>query len=378
MNIKIISLLLLAQTGVFAEVATSIPVADGKNEFRVNTADYYSWNTRTEIYAFKYVKATEFSHVIKNCVSAYGKIQINDKLNMVIITDEPNKLKDILVLCDKLDKSEMNGFEKIQSETIPILYSKASNILPFVMNFLSIEGSVKANDVLNFIAITDHPDVISRVREEVKKFDLKPKQIEFKFHVVEVKKINDSQTGTNWDQLFNIVDGQANYAYAKSEQNSKRENGYEDENTQTNRTFNGILQINPRAITNFIKLMVENKTINLVADNTLLCVNNNGSTFSFRYQEKTIFVSMKPTAINEKTLLLRTKIVSNGDILLENSTISEIGKSNLLLRMSLNDSELVKRKVPILGNVLPFVFSMTSKGSNILSLDIVCTPTLVL
>jgi hypothetical protein len=40
---------------------------------------------------------------------------------MIVITDEPNKLKDIVSLCGKLDIPEMDGFEKIQSEVIPEL-----------------------------------------------------------------------------------------------------------------------------------------------------------------------------------------------------------------------------------------------------------------
>lgn len=62
-----------------ASVTTNIPLPDEKNEYRVNTADYYSWNTRTEIYSFKHVKVSEISHLLKNCISVYGKIQINEK-----------------------------------------------------------------------------------------------------------------------------------------------------------------------------------------------------------------------------------------------------------------------------------------------------------
>jgi type II secretory pathway component GspD/PulD (secretin) len=385
--IKCIVLAIFVALPVLAEVSTSIPVSEGKNEFRVNTADYYTWNTRTEIYAFKHVKASEFSHVLKNCVSAYGKIQINDKLNMIIITEEPNKLKDILALCVKLDTPEMDGFEKIQSEAIPVNYSKASNILPFIRDYLSIEGDAKANDALNFISVTDHPDVITRIKSEIGKFDIPPREIEFKFHIVEVYKNTDREIGTSWGDLFNIVNGSASYTYGENSQNGTTNqtgtgnySSTSDANQSTSKStgISGSISFNPHAITDFIKLMVEKKAIKLVADNSLLCVNNASSTFTFHYNGKRIQVTMKPTAINDKTLMLRTQIISNGETLLENSTLTEIGSSNLLLRLAIDESQTINRSVPVLGTVLPFLFSKDVRNKNVSSIDIVCTPVLQL
>jgi hypothetical protein len=355
-----------------AQVSTSLPVSEGKNEFRVNTADYYSWNTRTEIYTFKHVKASEFSHVLKNCISAYGKIQINDKLNMIIITEEPNKLKDILMLCGKLDTPEMDGFKKIESEIIPISYSMASNILPFIRDFLSIEGDAKANNELNYISVTDHPDVIARIKTEINKFDIPPKQIEFKFHIVEVYKQNTNEVGTNWGSLFNIVNAQGNYS--SNTQSSSNSSGSSYESSSKGSNFGVGVSVNPMAITDFIKLMIEKKAINLVAENSLLCINNVASTFTFHYYDKTMAVQMKPTAINDKTLLLHTIILSNGETLLENSTLTDIGASNLLLRLTIDDSRLINKKVPILGTVLPYLFSKDVRNKNVSTIDIICTP----
>jgi hypothetical protein len=359
-----------------ADVTTNIPLPEEKNEYRVNTADYYSWNTRTEIYSFKHVKVSEFSHLLRGCISAYGRIQINDKLNMIVITDETNKLKDILSLCEKLDIAEMNGFEKIQSEAIPVIYNKASNILPFIQSFLSIEGSIKANDKINFISITDHPDVIERIKSEIVKFDMPPKQIQFKFHIVEVYKNNSKEIGTSWDELFNIVNSQASYNFSENTQKSSRPQDDPYKSTTSNSGYNASIMVNPRAITDFVKMMVDKSAIKLVAENSLLCVNNSSSTFSFHYNGKTIVVTMTPNAINDRTLRLCTKIVSNGEMLLENSTITELGNSNLLLRLSVTDSQKSNRRVPVLGTVLPYLFSKDIKSDKVSSIDIVCTPIL--
>jgi type II secretory pathway component GspD/PulD (secretin) len=374
MKYFMLCVLLSASASVTAEIAPVVPISEGKNEFRVNTADYYTWNTRTEIYSFKHVKASEFSHLLKNCISAYGKIQINDKLNMIIITEEPNKLKDILSLCGKLDIAEMDGFEKIQSVAIPIQFSKASNILPFLRDFLSIEGDAKANDALNYISITDHPDVIARIKSVVAQFDIPPKQIQFQFHIVEVYKQNDKETGSDWGQLFNFVNGQVGYNFRSDKQTSTPQSGQEYGSQNKESGMSGSLSINPSSLAGFIKLMIEKKAIKLVADNSLLCVNNEPSAFTFHYNNKIIVVSMTPVAINDKTLLLRTKILSNGETLLENATLTDIGNSNLLLRMTLDDSQTTERKVPVLGTVFPFLFSKDVKSNNVSSIDIICTP----
>ena len=378
MRFSIILALCLALPALSAEVSTSLPITGGANDFRVNTADYYTWNTRTEIFAFKHVKASEFSHVLKNCISAYGKIQINDKLNMIIITEEPNKLKDILALCEKLDTPEMDGFEKIQSEIVSVNYSKASAMLPFILDFLSVEGTAKSNDRLNFISITDHPDVIARVKSEIGKFDIPPKQIEFKFHIVEVYKYNDREIGTSWSELFNVVNVQGGYSMRTDNQSSNRPLEETYNSASSNSGYNASVQFNPRAFSDFLKIMVQKKAVNLVANNSLLCVNNTASTFSFQCYGRTMTVTMKPTAINDKTLMLCTKILANGETLLENSTLSDIGSSNLLLRLSVEDAQTINRKVPVLGTILPYLFSKDIKNNKVSSIDIICTPVMQL
>lgn len=298
---------------------------------------------------------------------------------MIIITEEPNKLKDILILCEKLDTQEMNGFEKIQSEVISVNYSNASEILPFIRDFLSIEGSAKSNDALNYLSVTDHPDVIARIKTEIAKFDIPPKQIEFKFHIVEIYKNNGKDIGTSWGQLFNIVNGHADYNYSVNDRTDNQTSTQSsDKSTVKSSGFNAGISVNPAALSEFIKLMVEKKEVKLVADNSILCISNAASTFTFHYYDKAIQVTMKPEAINDKTLMLHTRIFSNGETLLENSTFVAIGNSNLLLRLMVEDSRSTDRKVPFLGTVLPYLFSKDVKNNNVSCIDIICTPVMQL
>jgi hypothetical protein len=373
----LLCLLAAAVPVLSADVTASVPVSGGNGtDIRVNTADYYSWNTRTEIYTFKFVKASEFAHVLKTCISAYGRIQINDKLNMIIITDETDKLKDILALCAKLDVAEMDGFSKIQSEVIPVSYSRASEILPFVRDFLSIEGTVKSNDALNYLSVSDHPDVIERIRKEIGRFDVPPRQIEFGFHIVEVYKQNTRDIGTSWDKLFDVVRANANYDYQFVNQHELPRSGGEYENSNRSSRVTGNVTLDPSALKEFIKIMVQKKAVNLIADNKILCVNNTLACYTFHYYDKTMMVTLTPSAINDNTLLLHARVTSNGETLLENSTLAQIGKSGLLLRLNIDDSQIINKQVPFLGTVLPYLFSKDVRNKNISSIDILCTPVL--
>lgn len=371
-----IQLLTLCSFAVFSEVNTTIQVAENKGELRINTADYYSWNTRTDVFTFTHAKAAEFSHLLRSCISAYGRIQINDQLNMIVVTDEPNKLKDILELCRKLDVPEMKSFVKITSEVLPVSYSQPSTLLPYLQRYLSVEGSLLPNDMLNYIAITDHPEVIARVKSELSRFDLPPRQVEFKVHVAEVYKDDGLNAGTDWNQLFNIVEGQVQYSKRYDSQKSEYDGIEGKVSRMKNTNLNANVILNPDALGRFIQLMIEKKQISLVAENTLICVNNSEARFSCAYGGKTLDITLKPSSVNDETLKLWTQIMVDGRVLLENSTFTNVGKSTLLLRFAGNNAESVKKTVPLLGNVLPFIFSKDSKNKSVQSVDIVCTPVL--
>jgi type II secretory pathway component GspD/PulD (secretin) len=375
---RAIMALLLAGVSLSAQVSPTIPVGDDKKEYRINTADYYSWNTRTETYSFKNVKASEFSHVLKGCISSYGKIQINDKLNMIIITDEKEKLKDVLALCAKLDTPDMSGFVKITSETVPVRYSRASAIVPVISNYLSVEGRIQSNDLLNFLVITDQPDVISRVKTEITKFDLPPKQVEFKVHIVEVYNNNQSDNGIDWGNLFSSFNANVSVSLSNDRQKQTSTNSLYDDVTSrsTRSSVQGSLVFGN--FSNFLKFMVEKGAVKVVSDNSILALNNAHAAFNFQYRGKSFSVSIHPTALNDSSLILKTKITSNGTILLETSILSDIGNTNLLLRLESNESGTNVREVPLIGSALPFLFSRHSKTKNIKSVDIICTPVLMI
>ncbi len=79
-------------------VQTGFNITGAPGVYSINTADNYSWQTRTQVFKFQFTKVEEITHILKECLSKYGKIQINDQMNMVVITDEANKLQNILYL----------------------------------------------------------------------------------------------------------------------------------------------------------------------------------------------------------------------------------------------------------------------------------------
>jgi hypothetical protein len=215
---------------------------------------------------------------------------------------------------------------------------------------------------------------VTDAETEISKFDIPPKQILLKFNIVEVYKNDGKEIGTDWGSLFRVVDVSAGYNYNSNTQQSFQQNIEIDNRSAKSTGLNGGVRLNFYALADFIKILSEKRMIKLVADNSLLCMNNLPSTFSFDCSGKSITVTMTPSAIGDKTLLLKSRVVSDNKVLLENSIISEIGASNLLLRFDSENSQSADKSVPVLGTALPFIFSRNNRSKDIASIDILCTP----
>ncbi len=196
---------LLLSISIFSQSQTQNPsllLSSDSKEIRINTADDYSLKTRTGVYSCQYVRASEIAEVIRKSLSVYGKISVNDITNTLIITDEISKLENVLAVCKDLDRIELKGYVHLLNEKIPMKYNKASEIANIVKNYLSIEGSLTADDNFNVLFVNDHPSHIEKIRKKVEEYDVAQKQIVIDLEIVEIERNNLMDYGIDWDNVL--------------------------------------------------------------------------------------------------------------------------------------------------------------------------------
>ncbi len=369
-------------------VQTGVNINGAPGNYSINTADNYSWQTRTKVFKFQHTKVEEISHILKECLSEYGKIQINDQMNMVVITEEENKLQNIIELCASLDVDDMKEFVKIQTETINLNYTVPSEIQTYLLNYLSIDGSIQSYDDLNLLIIHDHDDIITRVKKEIKKFDISPKEIRINFDVVEVLNSNFKDNGVNWDELFSVVSANAGWNFRRGSENSDASsNSNTSQGTGTNSSssseqsdgswdFNGGVTLSTHNFKNFMRFMVDDGSANYVSNNSLSILNNHKAVFYYTYNASSVRVEIIPNLINSKTVKINLNLSVDNSVIYETTVYSKIGEVKKVVSFQNIDSTENTKKVPGLGTILPFLFSRKNKGKQDVKLDIVMTTSL--
>ena len=373
-------LILFLLTSTFsAEINPSLNISGNPGIYNINTADYYSWQTRTKVFKFENTKVTEISHILKECLSVYGKIQINEKLNMVVITEEKEKLSNLLELCKKLDVAEMAEFVKLSTETIKLNFTVPTKIMHYLESYLSIDGNIQAYNDLNYVVVHDHKNAIERINKEIKKFDIAPKEIQISFNVVEIINDDFSDNGINWDELFNVIDTRISIRATKSKYDKKvtPTSTYSTNEKTDQLNISGDASFSLRNFNKFLRFMIEDGSAQLISENSIATINNHLSVFYYNYEGYKTKVSIIPNLINDDMIKMNIQISVNNDTLYNSTVYGEIGKPKKLVRFEEMSKNKNRKRVPGLGTILPFIFSRKSRSKTNKKLDIVFTPVLV-
>lgn len=174
---------------------------DARN-LNVNFSDNYSLTTRSGTCVFKNAKVSEVSGIVKRGLSKYGSTSINESLNMLVVTDEKEKLASLLALCQQLDDPKMAGFTGIAEKRFELKYVQPSWLVRFIAPKLSSEGSIHEDNVYNALWVYDHPSKVEQISKLVALYDLPMKQILIDVEIIDVSLQGLTEAGLNWDELL--------------------------------------------------------------------------------------------------------------------------------------------------------------------------------
>lgn len=174
---------------------------DARN-LNVNFSDNYSLSTRSGTCVFKHAKVAEVSGIIQRGLSKYGTASINETLNMLVISEEKEKLASLLALCQQLDDPKMVGFTRITEKRFELKYVQPSWLGRFIAPKLSSEGSLHEDNAYNAIWVYDHPSKVAEISNLISAYDLPMKQILIDVEIIDVSLQGLTEAGLNWDELL--------------------------------------------------------------------------------------------------------------------------------------------------------------------------------
>jgi general secretion pathway protein D len=205
----------------------------------------------TKIFLLKYASAATMQQTITNFCSSVGKINIDERTNSLIITDQPavfDKISEIITQLDvqtEAEKQKVILAQLAQKEPAPppvlltqvfnLDYIEGSAIIPAIQAILStsgkVESVVKRKDIVivesrsggsgkgesgggstgmsNFykekwsdtLVVTDIPENVEKVTALIAELDTKLPQVRIEAKMVEVELTGKDQLGISWSGI---------------------------------------------------------------------------------------------------------------------------------------------------------------------------------
>lgn len=157
-------------------------------------------NLQTKVFTLSYTDVSDLKKVVFSMKTARGRIETNEKNNQVIVTDTPEKVKEIETALKELDQpTEIKQYK--------LLYSKAKDVEPKILQIIPKEkGDVYTDDRTNSIVVKATPVILKNIDNFIGGWDSQHKQVLIEAMILEVTLDETTKLGIEWQQLTQSVD----------------------------------------------------------------------------------------------------------------------------------------------------------------------------
>lgn len=153
-------------------------------------------NLQTKVFTLSNTDVADLKRILFSMKTARGKIETNEKNNQVIVTDTPEKVKEIENALKELD-------QQAEVKQYKLLYSKAKDVEPKILQIIPKEkGDVYIDERTNSIIIRATPVILKNIDNFIGGWDSQHKQVLIEAMILEVTLDETTKLGIEWEQLY--------------------------------------------------------------------------------------------------------------------------------------------------------------------------------
>ena len=153
-------------------------------------------NLQTKVFTLSNTDVADLKRILFSMKTARGKIETNEKNNQVIVTDTPEKVKEIENALKELD-------QQAEVKQYKLLYSKAKDVEPKILQIIPKEkGDVYIDERTNSIVIRATPVILKNIDNFIGGWDSQHKQVLIEAMILEVTLDETTKLGIEWEQLY--------------------------------------------------------------------------------------------------------------------------------------------------------------------------------
>ena len=152
-------------------------------------------NLQTKVFSLNYTDVSDLKKVLLSMKTARGKIETNEKNNQIIVTDTPEKVKEIETALQELD-------QQTETKEYKLLYSKAKDVEPKILQVVPKEkGDVYVDERTNSIVVRATPVILKNIDGFIGGWDSQHKQVLIEAMILEVTLDEETKLGVQLQQL---------------------------------------------------------------------------------------------------------------------------------------------------------------------------------
>jgi len=153
-------------------------------------------NLQTKVITLNYTDVADLKRILLSMKTARGRIETNEKSNQVIITDTPEKVKEVEEALMQLD-------QQTEIKKYKLLYSKAADMEAKLTQLIPKEkGDVYIDERTNTIVVRATPVILKNVDSFVEGWDSQHKQVMIEAMIVEITLDDTMKFGIEWEHAY--------------------------------------------------------------------------------------------------------------------------------------------------------------------------------
>ncbi len=297
----------------------------------------------TETFHIKHANPQTMNQLLPQMKSSSGRLAIDERTATLIVTDNPEVVKEMRRAVDEFDKA-------LITKVFTLKYGKAADLGEELKEFLSPNvGIVKIDKRSNQISITDREEIIGEIAKIVDAFDMQPPQVLIEAKVVEVQLYDAFRFGIDWNyvglKIAQIRDVQLKSAQAVSAPGSTLGSG-----TLSTFTIGAAGKDKFQTVVDILQNL--GKT-NILSSPSLLCLNN---------EEAKLAVATKQPYVTQTVNITTSSSNTADDV-----KFVDVGVTLSIVPTISNDGHVVlKVKPEVSSSNSTFTIQGVAQGSNTL------------
>ena len=155
--------------------------------------------TQSAVHALRYAKVVQVATVLNQLKSAVGRVVSDETTNTLILTDVPDRLKEMEALLTQLDRPT-------ETRVYTLNYTEAEKLKEKLQPLLSPVGTFTFDARTNKAVVSDLLEVLVKTDQVVRAFDLPDGQVLIEAKILKVELTDEMDVGIDWQQVLGGID----------------------------------------------------------------------------------------------------------------------------------------------------------------------------